>query len=97
MVEECDDVKKQADKAADEYYPVLTKWAVTGAKDEQLRDEARRRAGAFRRSLDWLIDCYRRVRGSLRANRALENAVELRQLVDNDIENLDRYGQASSE
>jgi hypothetical protein len=91
MVEECDDIKRQADQAADEYYPVLTQWAVSGAQDENLRQEARRRAGVFRGALDWLIDCYRRVHHSIRARRALDHTVELRQLVDNDIENLDRY------
>ena len=96
-MEDCGEIKQQADRAADQYYPVLTDWAASGAKDEGLRQEARRRAGVFRRSLDWLIDCYQRVRGSFRAQRAMENAVELKQLVENDIENLDRYGQLNSE
>lgn len=97
MVQECNDVKRQADEAADEYYPVLTQWALSGASDENLRQEARRRAGRFRRALDWVIDCYGRVRNSIRARRRLDGAVELRRLVDDDIENLDRYRPVENE
>lgn len=93
--EECTDLKQQADRASDNHYATITEWAVTGANDETLRQEAVRRASVLRRSLDWLVDCYRRMRQSVRTRRLLDNAVASRQLVENDIETLDRYDPAS--
>ncbi|MBV9214862.1 MAG: hypothetical protein JO053_01700 [Acidobacteria bacterium] len=89
--EECSDLKREADKAADEYFPVVTKWAVTGGRDEELRKKARARAGVFRRSLDWLIECYKRIQGSWLGRRRLEDAVQMKQLVEKDIAALNRY------
>jgi hypothetical protein len=89
--EECSDLKHDADKAADAYFPVMTEWAVGGARDEGLRQEARLRAGAFRRSLDWLINCYQRVTDSLKFRRRLDDAVQMKHLVENDISTLNRY------
>jgi hypothetical protein len=91
MPDECSDLQQEANKAADAYFPVMTEWATQGAKDERLRKEARTRAGAFRRSLNFLVDCYEQARDSIRTRPKLNNAVQMQHLVENDIKNLNHY------
>ena len=91
MPDECVELQQEADKAADAYFPVMTEWAVKGAKDERLRTEARTRAGAFRRSLNFLVDCYERTRDSIRTRRKLNNAVQMQNLIESDINTLNQY------
>jgi hypothetical protein len=57
---------------------------------EHLRKKAHRAAVAYRRALKFLINCYRRARGSVGKRRRLNNAVALEALVAQDIEVLER-------
>lgn len=50
-----------------------------------LREQARRLASAYRRALDLVIDCYRRIRGSAAAKRELDHARELQSFLEKDL------------
>ena len=86
MENECADLKQEADKAGDKHYRAMTDW-VTKGRTRPLRERAYAFAVSYRRSLKWLIDCYRRIRGG--RSEKLETAVEFKGLVDRDIKALE--------
>ena len=84
--EKCNDQNAAAAQAGDRYYKVIGEWLRGRMKSPVLRQQARRLASTYRRSLDLVIDCYRRVRGSVTAKRELRHARELQALLNRDME-----------
>lgn len=86
MPEKCSTERSEASRAADRYYKVVSEWIRGRMRSETLRREARRLAEGYRRSLDLVIRCFHRIRGSSAAKREVEHARELKDLLEKDIE-----------
>ncbi|MFM9905045.1 MAG: hypothetical protein ACKVQJ_10800 [Pyrinomonadaceae bacterium] len=91
MEEECTDLVQESNQAGDKHYRTMTTW-LTGGRTRTLLNRAYRFALAYRRALQWVIDCYGRIRNSVRAKRKLEEAVEFKSLVEKDIVILEQRG-----
>ena len=85
--DECSDLKREAHEAGDLHYRTMTQYIRGEA------DVPRRRvlgvAVAYRRALQWLIDCYRRVRNGSASRQQAETAEKYKDLVEKDIEMLE--------
>jgi hypothetical protein len=90
MTDDCSDLDSEAGSAGDTHYRAIGAW-LRGGMAEHLRKKAHRAAVAYRRALKFLINCYRRARGSVGKRRRLNNAVALEALVAQDIEVLERH------
>ena len=88
MPERCNDVKAETGKAADQYYKTVGEWIRSRMRSESLRRQSLRLASAYRRSLDLVVDCYRRVRRSPAARAEFQHALELKSLLQKDMEAL---------
>ncbi len=86
MPEKCSDVSAETAKAGDRYYRVVGEWIRGRMSSDALRRQARRLAAAYRHSLDLVINCYRRIRGSSTAKKELHYAREIQSLLEKDME-----------
>lgn len=86
--DECQDLKQQADVAGDDHYRAMTDY-MTDGRSPALRERARGFAYRYRRSLTWLMECYARMRDRFTARRKLANAIDMKTLVEKDIEILE--------
>ena len=84
---ECSDLKREAHEAGDLHYRTMTEF-IRGDHDVTPR-RALGVAMAYRRALQWLIDCYRRVRHGSAARVHAETAEKYKDLVEKDIEMLE--------
>jgi hypothetical protein len=84
MNDECSDIKAEAHAAGDKHYEAMTGYAI--APTPERRRRALNLALRYRQALNWLIDCYRRLRPKKTASSHLANATEYKHLVDHDIE-----------
>jgi hypothetical protein len=89
MNDECSDLKREADLAGDAHYRAMTNY-MTDGRTRRLAARAYGFAVAYRSALKWLIDCYSRVRDRVNARRKLDTAMEMKHLVDRDIETLEQ-------
>ena len=88
MPEKCSDQTAAAAQAGDRYYKVIGEWIRGRMSSYALRDQARRLASVYRRSLDLVIDCYRRIRGTAEAKRELDHAREIQSFLEKNMANL---------
>ncbi len=88
MNDECSDIKREAHAAGDLHYRAMTDYVKTG--DRASRGRALAIAMRYRQALDWLIDCYSRLRDRMSGRRNAAVAVEYKHLVDKDIEMLEK-------
>jgi len=85
--DECSDLKREAHEAGDEHYRAMTDYIRGDHKGERKR--ALRFAVAYRRALQWLIDCYGRMKDRVAGRQKAETALQYAELVDKDIEMLE--------
>jgi hypothetical protein len=95
MSDDCSELESEAGNAGDAHYRAMGTW-LRGGMAENLRKKAYRAAIAYRRALKFIIECYRRARGSFGKRRRLNNAATLESLVAQDIEVLERHEPAPS-
>ena len=86
MHDECSDIKAEAHLAGDKHYDAMTSYAI--APTPERRTRALNFALRYRKALDWLIDCYRRVPRKKAVSPDLGSAAEYKHLVEHDIETL---------
>ena len=86
MPYKCSDIGEQTAKAGDRYYKAVGEWIRGRMRSPVLREQARRLAAVYRRSLEQAVECYRHIRRSPAARGELEYAVELQTLLKKDIE-----------
>ena len=84
MHNECSDIKAEAHAAGDKHYEAMTGYAIAPTPEHRTR--ALNFALRYRQALNWLIDCYRRLRRKKAASPELASAAEYKHLVEHDIE-----------
>lgn len=85
MKDECEDLKKQADRAGDEHYREMTEY-MTQPGSPVAKQRAWNVASRYRQALTWLINCYANMRDRFIARRKLATTIEMKKLVEQDIE-----------
>jgi hypothetical protein len=86
MTEECTDLEREAARASDRYYRAITDWLTDRRRSIELREKASVLASVYSRSLDVLLRCLARVRGSHNMERKIERTQEFKSLVEKDME-----------
>ena len=84
MDNECSDIKAEAHAAGDKHYEAMTDYAI--APTQERRGRALNFALRYRQALDWLIDCYHRLRPQRFASSHIADAAEYKNLVEHDID-----------
>lgn len=84
MDTQCSDIKAEAHVAGDKHYDAMTSYAI--APTPERRKRALSFALRYRKALNWLIDCYRRLRPKNVVSPELASATEYKHLVEHDIE-----------
>jgi hypothetical protein len=81
---ECSDIKRDAHAAGDLHYRAMGEFVRerTPAKRRRALDIAI----GYRRALQWVIDCYRRLRPARDVTPQLDNITSYKHLVEHDIE-----------
>ena len=86
MANECTDLEREAAQAGDRYYRAITDWLTDRRRSIELREKASVLARVYSRSLDIVLRCLARVRGSHITERKLERTQEFKSLVEKDME-----------
>ena len=87
MNDECSDIKREAHEAGDLHYRAMTDYVRTG--DMLARRRALSVAVRYRRALDWLVDCYSKLRDRMTGRQKVASTLEYKHLVEKDIEMLE--------
>lgn len=86
MASECSELSKENARIGDRYYRAVTAWVKSRGRSPELREKASGLARLYDKTLQFLLDCLRRLRRSPAVKRQIDAAEEYQVLLEKDKE-----------